>query len=68
MVKDLKQVYETYQDLFDTDITLQGWIRNHRKQKEVGFIDFNDGTSFKGAQLVYDTSLSEFENISKLEH
>lgn len=66
MVKDLKEVYETYQDLFDTDITLQGWIRNHRKQKEVGFIDFNDGTSFKGAQLVYDTRLSDFENISKL--
>ena len=66
MVKDLKEVYETYQDLFDTDITLQGWIRNHRKQKEVGFIDFNDGTSFKGAQLVYDTSLNDFENISKL--
>ena len=66
MVKDLKEVYETYQDLFDKDITLQGWIRNHRKQKEVGFIDFNDGTSFKGAQLVYDTSLNEFENISKL--
>ena len=66
MIKDLKEVYETYNDLFDTDVTLQGWIRNHRKQKEVGFIDFNDGTSFKGAQLVYDTNLNEFENISKL--
>ena len=66
MVKDLKEVYETYSDLFDKDVTLQGWIRNHRKQKEVGFIDFNDGTSFKGAQLVYDISLSDFENISKL--
>ncbi|MBE6144732.1 MAG: asparagine--tRNA ligase [Firmicutes bacterium] len=66
MLKDLKEVYESYNELFDQDITLQGWIRNHRKQKEIGFIDFNDGTCFKGVQLVYDNSLKDFEDISKL--
>ena len=66
MLKDLKEVYESYNELFDQDITLQGWIRNHRKQKEIGFIDFNDGTCFKGVQLVYDNSLQDFEDISKL--
>ena len=50
----------------NNEVTLQGWIRNHRKQKEFGFIDFNDGTFFKSVQVVYDDKLSDFEEIQKL--
>jgi len=46
-------------------ITLQGWIRNHRKQKEFGFIDFSDGTSFGTIQVVYDNKLKNFDEITK---
>lgn len=66
MLKDLKEVYSSFNSLENEEITLQGWVRNHRKQKEIGFIDFNDGTSFKGAQLVYDNSLADFDDIQKL--
>ena len=44
-------------DYIDKDVVVCGWIRNHRKQKEFGFIDFNDGTCFKNLQIVYDNSL-----------
>lgn len=47
-------------------ITVNGWIRNHRKQKEFGFIDFNDGTYFKNLQIVYDNNLDNFDDIQKL--
>lgn len=47
------------------EIKLQGWIKNHRKQKEYGFIDFSDGTYFKHVQLVYDNNLDQFEEIQK---
>ena len=66
MLKDLREVYSNFESLENEEITLQGWVRNHRKQKEIGFIDFNDGTSFKGAQLVYDNSLADFDDIQKL--
>ena len=66
MLIDLKDLYNQYKDLMDKDVTLQGWIRNHRQQKEMGFIDFNDGTYFKGTQLVYDNKLNDFDEISKL--
>ena len=66
MLKDLREVYSNFESLENEEITLQGWVRNHRKQKEIGFIDFNDGTSFKGAQLVYDNSLTDFDDIQKL--
>ncbi len=66
MIKDLNVVYKNYKDYINKDITLQGWIRNHRKQKEFGFIDFNDGTYFKSVQLFYDNTLKQFDEITKL--
>lgn len=61
-VKDLKQKLEDY---MGKEICLQGWIRNHRKQKEFGFIDFYDGTCFGSVQLVYDNTLENFDQIQK---
>ena len=63
---DLKDIYKDYKSYLNKDIELQGWIKNHRKQKEFGFIDFTDGTYFKSLQVVYDNDLCNFEEISKL--
>ena len=61
---DVRDLFKN--DYIDKEVTVQGWIRNHRKQKDFGFIDFNDGTYFKNLQIVYDNSLSNFEEIQKL--
>ena len=61
---DMKELYET--NYIDKDIELQGWVRNHRKQKEFGFIDFNDGTYFKSIQVVYENKLKNFDEIQKI--
>ena len=63
---DLKKLYENIGEQLDKEVILEGWIRNHRKQKEFGFIDFYDGTCFKSIQVVYDNKLSNFDFISKL--
>ena len=63
---DLKDLYKDYKSYLNKEIEIQGWIKNHRKQKEFGFIDFNDGTYFKNLQVVYDNTLSNFDEISKL--
>ncbi|MBO5376576.1 MAG: asparagine--tRNA ligase [Bacilli bacterium] len=62
---DVRELYEKLCKYMGKEVTLQGWIRNHRKQKEFGFIDFSDGTCFKHVQLVYDDKLEEFEEIQK---
>ncbi len=62
---DVKELYEKISDYLDKEVTLQGWIRNHRKQKEFGFIDFSDGTYFKHVQLIYENDLKDFEEIQK---
>ena len=63
---DLKDIYKDYKSYLNKDIEIQGWIKNHRKQKEFGFIDFNDGTYFINMQVVYDNTLSNFEDITKM--
>ena len=47
-------------------IIIEGWIRNHRPQKEYGFIDFFDGTCFNSLQVVYDNKLDNFDEITRL--
>ena len=63
---DIKDLYEQITELMDKEVELKGWIRNHRKQKELGFIDFYDGTYFKSCQLVYTNALDSFDEIQKL--
>ena len=62
---DLKELLEKIEDYKEKEVVLSGWIRNHRKQKEFGFIDFSDGTCFKHMQLVYDNKLEDFDEIQK---
>ncbi len=63
---DVRDIFES--DYIGKEVTLSGWVRNHRKQKEFGFIDFSDGTCFKHLQVVYDNSLSDFESITKIKN
>ena len=62
---DIKEIYEKKESLIGKEIEVFGWIRNHRKQKEFGFIDFSDGTCFKHLQVVYDNTNDNFLDIQK---
>ena len=62
----IKEVLEDSKKYIDKEVTISGWIRNHRPQKEFGFIDFSDGTCFKHLQVVYENTLENFNEIAKL--
>lgn len=61
---DLRELYEKKSEFIGKEVSLHGWVRNHRKQKNIGFIDFFDGTCFNSIQLVYDDSNPDFAKIS----
>ena len=63
---DVKDLYLKIDEYLGKEVVLEGWIKNHRKQKDFGFIDFSDGTYFKHVQLVYSSSLANFDAITKL--
>ncbi len=47
-------------------VTVGGWVRNRRPSKQFGFIVLNDGTYFSPVQVVYNDSISNFQEISKI--
>jgi len=47
-------------------VQVEGWIRTNRNNGEISFMELNDGTYFKNAQIVYHPSLTDYENVSKL--
>ena len=61
---DLKDLFKSVK--VGDEVIVDGWIRNHRKQKEFGFIDFSDGTTQAHLQVVYDDKLSNFVEIQKM--
>ena len=70
--KTVRELYETckFGDAFEkesiTDVELEGWIRTNRNNGSIGFIELNDGTYFKNAQIVYDKEV--LENFVEVSH
>lgn len=46
-------------------VQLQGWVRTNRCSGKLGFIELNDGTYFRNAQLVYLQELKNFAEVEK---
>lgn len=59
---DLRELYKKYTELDGKEVEVAGWVKSARDNKNFGFIDLNDGTVFKGVQLVFDRD--KLENYS----
>ncbi|MBQ7307857.1 MAG: asparagine--tRNA ligase [Clostridia bacterium] len=51
---DIREIYKTYHDLDGKCVEVAGWVKSARDNKNFGFIDLSDGTTFKGVQIVFD--------------
>lgn len=59
-------LYKETEKFKDKNIIIEGWVKTLRDSKTFGFIELNDGTFFKNVQVVFNDSLSNFEEIRKL--
>ncbi len=62
----IKELFRDAKCNLGKKLTVTGWIRSNRPSKKFGFIEINDGSFFENLQIVYDASLENFEEISKL--
>lgn len=62
LIRDLFRNSENY---YTKEIKVSGWIKTVRDSKTFGFIEVNDGSFFKNLQIVFDTTLPNFEEICK---
>lgn len=49
-----------------SEITLRGWVRSRRDSKGITFIELNDGSRFKGMQLVLDAGVVSEEVLKQV--
>ena len=62
----IKTIFEDPAALDGKTVTLGGWARSIRDSKAFGFIDLNDGSCFKGVQVVFEREkIANYEEIAK---
>ena len=62
----VKSIFRNKETYIDKEVKLGAWVRKIRSQKNFGFLEINDGSFFNGIQVVFDTSLENFDEISRL--
>ncbi len=60
------QSTEKSEKVLPQSVTLEGWVRTNRDNGSIGFIELNDGTNFRNAQIVYDKN--EVSNFAEIAH
>ena len=64
---EITQLYRQPQQYDGKAVTVCGWVRTIRDSKALGFMELNDGSCFKGVQVVFeDQKLENFKEIAKL--
>ena len=62
----VRELFRNTAEYAGKTVTVGGWVRNRRPSKQFGFIVLNDGTYFSPVQVVYNDSISNFQEISKI--
>ncbi|MBO5726984.1 MAG: asparagine--tRNA ligase, partial [Clostridia bacterium] len=61
---EIVNVFAKLDELKDTTVTVCGWVRTIRQSKNIAFMEINDGSAFKGLQVILDKeTLSNFDEI-----
>ena len=62
----IKSLYRQTDDYLNKEIKVSAWLRTLRCSKKFSFMEVNDGSFFKGLQIVFDSKLANFSEIEKL--
>ena len=64
---EISKLWQDAEKYSDGVITVCGWVRTNRDSKALGFMEINDGSCFKGLQVVYeDGKVADFAATAKL--
>ena len=63
---EISKLYECAEKYADSIVTVCGWIRTNRDSKVLGFMEINDGSCFKGVQVVFEKDkIDNFSEVAK---
>ena len=61
----IRELMRQADSFVDKEVKIEGWIRNSRFSKNVGFIDLNDGSTFKNIQVVVGKEIENYDELDK---
>lgn len=62
----IKDIYRHSDKYLGQKIKIGAWLRTLRSSKDFAFMEVNDASFFKGLQIVFDNSLSNFSEVEKI--
>ncbi len=66
-IQPLRNIYADPAAFDGKSVIIGGWARSIRDSKAFGFIDLNDGSCFKGVQVVFERDvIQNYDQIAKL--
>lgn len=66
-ILEIKKLHKETTKYAGKTVKIGGWVRSVRDSKNFGFIDLNDGTSFKGVQIVFTPEkIANYSEVAKL--
>lgn len=65
-ITSIKKIHKSSSEFLNKEIKVAGWVRTSRSSKDFGFIELNDGSFFKGLQIVFDKSLNNFSDLENI--
>ncbi len=62
----VKSLFRETDKYLNQEVIITGWVKKIRDQKKFGFLEINDGSFFKGIQVVFNNDLANYDEISRL--
>ncbi|MCL2386583.1 MAG: asparagine--tRNA ligase [Defluviitaleaceae bacterium] len=62
MYTRLRELYRNIDEFMGKEVTIGGWVRTSRNNKNLGFIELNDGSFFRSVQVVLEGALETDNN------
>ena len=59
------KIKQLFLEKTEKEVLIYAWVRTNRAQAQFGFLNINDGSTLANLQVVYDTTLDNFLEVSK---
>ena len=60
----VKAIFRETDKFMGKQVEISGWIKTLRASNAFGFIELNDGSFFKNIQIVFESNLNNYKELS----
>jgi asparaginyl-tRNA synthetase len=65
MLELVRNIFKEPEKFYGQEIQIKGWVRTIRSSKAFGFIELNDGSFYSNIQVVFESDMENFIEVTK---